>query len=230
MPKGRRLVRQHLEKVSWKILDEYPEVVKDLIRKRFGVYALYKGDKLYYVGLATNLMGRLKQHLKDRHHGAWDRFSVYLTLNNEHIKELESLLLRIVAPPGNKVGGKLVSSQSLTPTLNQQIVDFDADHRADLLGGYVAKRRQRARAKNAKGRGALKGLVSRRMTLKGWKGGWEYTASLRRDGTIRYGDQVFDTPNAAARAALGKPAGGWRFWNYKDRNGDWVPLSMLKQS
>jgi hypothetical protein len=46
-------------------------------------------------------MGRLKGHLRDCHKGLWDRFSVYLTSDAEHIKELESLLLRII---GTKPG------------------------------------------------------------------------------------------------------------------------------
>lgn len=229
MANGRRIVRHHLEKISWRTLDEYPEVVSGLIRRRFGVYALYKGNKLYYVGLANNVMGRLKQHLKDRHHGAWDKFSVYLTIHNDHIKELESLLLRIVEPPGNAVGGKLVASQNLFSKLNQQIVEADSDRRALLLGGYVAKRRQKAKARKAKGKGALRGLVSHRMVIKGQRDGKEYSAYLRRDGTIRVGDGIYDSPNSAARAALGKPAGGWRFWHYRGEGGEWLPLITLKR-
>ena len=67
MPGKKRLVTQHLEGISWEVLEAYPEVIKSLIRRKAGVYALYKNDKLYYIGLAINLMGRLKQHLKDRH-------------------------------------------------------------------------------------------------------------------------------------------------------------------
>ena len=102
MAKQKSLVLQHLEDISWRVLEDYLQVIKDMIRGRAGVYALYRRKKLYYVGLATNLMGRLKSHLKDRHHGSWDRFSVYLTMKDEHMKELESLLLRIVNPVGNK--------------------------------------------------------------------------------------------------------------------------------
>jgi hypothetical protein len=40
---------------------------------------------------------------------------------------------------------------------------------------------------------------------------------------------VFDTPNAAARAALEKPAGGWSFWHFKNDGGEWLPLSTLKK-
>jgi type I restriction-modification system DNA methylase subunit len=35
--------------------------------RRHGVYALYRGNRLYYVGLASNLRSRLNTHLRDRH-------------------------------------------------------------------------------------------------------------------------------------------------------------------
>jgi hypothetical protein len=228
MPSGKRLVTQHLEDVSWKILQEYPQLISDMIKQRAGVYALYRKDSLYYVGLASNLMVRLKAHLCDRHNGLWDRFSVYLTLRDDHIRELESLLLRIVALEGNKQRGTFVKSQNLHPVLNRLVIEHDADQRAALLGGRVALRRQRVKGRKARGKGALKGLVDKRIPLKAWRGGYEYTASLRKDGTIRYDGQVYDSPNAAATAALEKPTGGWGFWQFKDRNGDWVPLRRLK--
>src|SRR3954452_5460717 len=100
MSRRAQLVCQQMENISSLVLEEYQDIIRRYIRGRNGVYALYKGEKLYYVGLATSLNGRLKQHLKDRHRGAWDRFSVYLTIADHHIKELESLLLRISKPAG----------------------------------------------------------------------------------------------------------------------------------
>jgi hypothetical protein len=65
------------------------------VRRRQGVYALYRRKKTYYVGLASNLRSRLVHHLKDRHGDSWDRFSGYFTIGDTHLKELESLNLRI---------------------------------------------------------------------------------------------------------------------------------------
>lgn len=115
MARRRKLLSEHLEDISWRLLDAYAELVRGLIRRRAGVYALYRGRRLYYVGLASNLMGRLKGHLRDRHRGLWDRFSVYLTTDHEHMKELESLILRIVRPAGNKVSGGLGDPRTCGP-------------------------------------------------------------------------------------------------------------------
>ena len=79
MPKQTKpgVVTAYLEHVSGLMLEEpYRAEVAKLIRGHAGVYALYKRDKLYYVGLATNLMPRVKQHLKDRHARKWETFSV----------------------------------------------------------------------------------------------------------------------------------------------------------
>src|SRR5687768_9314386 len=101
------LVTEFIERVSGTVLEDpqYRRVVAGLIKGHAGIYALYKGDALYYVGLASNLMPRVKHHLKDRHARRWETFSVYLTRDNDHIKPLESLLLRIVQPKGNRVKG-----------------------------------------------------------------------------------------------------------------------------
>jgi hypothetical protein len=76
------LVCQHLENISRDALEKYQDVIRGYVRGRQGVYALYRRDKLYYVGLASNLRMRLSHHLRNRHGDSWDRFSVYLTIGD----------------------------------------------------------------------------------------------------------------------------------------------------
>jgi Uri superfamily endonuclease len=104
MPKKSPLVSQHLEHIKFNALEDYQQIIRTYIRRREGVYALYRKGTLYYVGLASDLKWRLGNHLKDRHKEKWDAFSVYLTVNAEHLKELESLMLRVIKPmpKGNK--------------------------------------------------------------------------------------------------------------------------------
>lgn len=231
MSKSRHLVVEHLEDISWKVLEEYRHVVRDMIRGHSGIYALYRRDKLYYVGLASNLMSRLDQHLKDKHKGKWDRFSVYLTAHNEHMKELESLVLRIVSPAGNSVSGKLSKSVNQRRVLNKLIKNHDDDRRAALIGGaYAVKHRHKKIASRVKGQPVLAGVVQRSIALRGWRNGWEYRATLRKDGLIRYGDKTFESPSAAGLAAVEKACNGWRFWHYRDpKSREWVPLSKLRK-
>jgi len=225
----KRLVLEHLESVSWRVLDEYSDVIRQIIRGRAGVYGLYRKGKLYYVGLAKNLMQRLQMHLKDRHHGAWDRFSIYVTVRSEHIKELESLILRISKPTGNKTGGKFIRSESLRSSLNRRMSEVDADRRAMIIGGSLARRRRRSKAKKGRGTKGLAGIVDRRMQLKGTYLGKEYKASLRTDGRIGCKGEVFDSPSGAAKAATGRGFNGWSFWHYRNEKGNWVRLRELRR-
>jgi len=117
------LVVEYLENISRTAIKRYPEIITEYARRRSGVYALYKGEDLYYVGLAKNLRSRLHGHLKDRHAEAWDRFSVYLTQGDEHLKELESLVLRIAAPTGNRVAGKFIGARDLLSVFRQRITN-----------------------------------------------------------------------------------------------------------
>lgn len=57
MTSKKALVLRHLEDVSWSVLEEYPEVIRSMIRRQAGIYVLFRRDQLYYVGLASNLMG-----------------------------------------------------------------------------------------------------------------------------------------------------------------------------
>ena len=230
MAKNRKhLLIQHLEDVSWRVLEDYPIIVRGMIRGQSGVYALYKRGKLYYVGLASDLMVRLKQHLKDRHNGCWDRFSVFLTWHDEHLKELESLLLRIVSPEGNRQVGKFASSLDLRQQLAKQMREADADKRALVLGGKAARRRQQTKIKQKNGTRSLNGVIRRRMVLKAFCNDYEYTAALLKNGAISYDGQRYDSPSAAAAAALGYNRNGWKFWRYRDEKGEWVQLRALRR-
>ena len=229
MPKREApLVTEHLEGISWKVLRDYSSIVRQYIRRRHGVYALYKRDKLHYVGLASNLMGRLRHHLRDRDKGKkgkWNRFSVYLTINVRHMKELESLLLRIADPPGNKQKGKFAKSANLKRRLKADIRDFLAVHVGDLLGS------RRNRTGKSRRETAISGIgirIRKRMRLRAKYKGKVYKASLRKSGKISMNGKVFDSPSAAAKKILRRSANGWRFWKVERSPGNWVRLRELR--
>ena len=115
------MVLGYLEQIASSAFGDFPKQVTELIGKQHGVYALYKGTRLYYVGLASNLRGRINHHLRDRHAGKWDHFSLYLVRKADHIKELESLILRISDPKGNKTRGRLKHAENLRANLQRKI-------------------------------------------------------------------------------------------------------------
>lgn len=97
----------------------FEEGLQKIMRGYAGVYALYRGDRLYYVGLATNLYNRLRWHAKDRHKGKWDRFAIFRVNRVRYLKDMETLLLQVAKPPGNALTGRLHRDADLTRVLRR---------------------------------------------------------------------------------------------------------------
>jgi hypothetical protein len=55
----------------------FQEGLEKIMRGYAGVYALYRGKRLYYVGLAMNLYNRLRGHTKDKQKRKWDQFAIF---------------------------------------------------------------------------------------------------------------------------------------------------------
>lgn len=106
-----------------------------------GVYLLYDGRDVIYVGQTTNTLGaRLKDHTTDRLKGRWDRFSWFGLLNvtdkgeleespisptyENIIDTLEAILIEGLEPPQNrKIGdsfGKIEYIQEEDPEFKEQ--------------------------------------------------------------------------------------------------------------
>lgn len=223
----RALLAEYLEGVSWRLLEEYPDIVRQLLRRRTGIYALYKAERLYYVGLASNMRGRIKQHLKDRHEGRWDRFNVYLTPSNDHMKDLETIVLRIAKPTANRVSGKPSGAANLARRLVSLMKEHDADRRARLVGGHLVRQRRRTKTAREKGSLSLAGLVDRRMPLRANYKGRTYRATLRKDGRISFQGRLYESPSEPAIRVAKRAMNGWWFWHYKEGR-EWVRLDRLR--
>lgn len=232
MARGEPLVCQHLENVSRDALEKYQRIIRLYIRRRPGIYALYRRNKLHYVGLATNLTSRLRQHLRDRHGNSWDRFSVYLTIGDRHMKELESLLLRIVQPLGNKQRGHFPKSENLRRRLARDVRRRQKVELHDLVGGRsLVLLEPRADDESADRPPKLAKYLGRlhRRILKSTFKGKLVRARVRRDGSIRFRGKTCRTPSKAAAKASGRrTCNGWTFWSYERAPGDWVRLSELR--
>jgi predicted GIY-YIG superfamily endonuclease len=83
-----------------------------------GIYVLLNGKnskKPYYVGLTnTSLRGRIRHHTKDHHRGKWTHFSFYQLRRAKYTKDVETIMLRIFEPPGNRAKGTLPSRLRLS--------------------------------------------------------------------------------------------------------------------
>jgi predicted GIY-YIG superfamily endonuclease len=230
MKRNPQLVCQHLENISRGALEKYQIIIRQYVRGRQGIYVLYRRGKLYYVGLATDLRNRLKHHLRDRHASSWDRFSVYITIGDHHLRELESLMLRTVKPAGNKQKGQFAKSEDLRLRFRR---DMKQNLDAEFNGMFEDARpvRRNPTAPKVDGRAPiLAKYVTTAFPIRARFKGKTLRATVRRDGTIRFAGKLFNSPSLAAAAACNRVScNGWAFWTYQRAPGDWVPLDALRK-
>jgi hypothetical protein len=217
MPRSKnpKLVTQYLENISSEGFEKHADIIREFVRGRNGVYALYRKGKLYYSGLASDLRGRLRWHLRDRHAQRWDTFSVYLTIGDQHLRELESLILRVAQPPGNRQLGKFSGAQNLNRSFGREIAKKQRLERDRILGREsLAQEKEHSFGPGRRIRAKYKGNFIK--------------ARLRPDKRVRMKGKLYGSPSAAA-SAIGKRAiNGWSFWHYERGPGDWVPIDELR--
>lgn len=227
-----QLVTQHLERISRRVLEDYSDVIREFVRGRHGIYALYRKDRLYRVGLTQNLRGRLNGYLRGKHAKRWDHFSIYFTLRLAFMKELESLVLRIATPRGNEVSGHFVRSENLRRALSRRITE-DLKKEKDILLGIVPPRRKASKQDSIRRPGlrrpVLASYLKRRTKLRWIFKGRTYKARVGRDGYIRFSGKVFSSPSIAASAVTHRAMNGWTCWRYQRGPGEWVLLDTLRK-
>jgi hypothetical protein len=229
------LVSEYLERISREVFSDFAKQLTGLTGKSHGVYALYKKNRLYYVGLATDLRKRIDRHLKDRHAGKWDRFSLYVIKKAGYIKELETLILRITDPTGTRVKGRLPNAKNLKPKLHFEIKTEQERRRRLLVGSKkritVERKGRRKNIAIKTGRQpSLAPYTKKRFKIRANYKGKMYEASVRSDGTINYNGEIFNSPSMAGKAIKGRSTHGWLFWRYRNRKGDWVLIDKLRKS
>jgi len=225
-----QLVSQHLENVSREALEKYQDIIKNYVRGRHGIYALFRRNRLYYVGLASNLRNRLRHHLKDRHAHTWDRFSIYLTIKDEHLHELEALVLRIASPKGNRQTGKLIRSQDLRPEFKRSINKYYRKEIKSIFGQSEKDTVETVKPKTKIGRQpVLAPYVTKRFEIRFRYKGKLYKATVRKDGSVLYKGKTYNSPSTAGRPIIGRSMNGWVTWQYERAPGDWVLLDTLRK-
>ena len=225
------LVSQYLERISREAVVKYRPLLEAHVRHREGIYALYKKKKLYYVGLASDLRWRLRQHLKDHHGHSWDRFSVYLTVGEKHLKELETLILHITWKPlGNEQKGRFKYSENLKRTLKREIKHHQRDELLSLMGQDTEKKKKKlSKRKDRERRPIMADYIKGPMKLRAVLKGKVFKARVRADGSIRFRRKIYNSPSAAGGAASRRSCDGWYFWRYQRAPGDWVKLNELRK-
>ena len=220
--KSKSIFKESLENISRNLFRDHSEIITDLIGDSSGIYALYDDNELYYVGRASDLKRRVNQHLKDRHDSQWTHFSVFLIKRADYINDIESLLIRIAEPVGNRVKPKGRDSKQLLMRLKAMLSRKHKEEVNELISGRKSKISSKAKSRKE----TLVGMVSRRTPIYKTYKGKEYKAILTPAGKISFQNKIYTSPTAAAVAIIDrKTVNGWYFWRIKNANGEWVRLA-----
>jgi hypothetical protein len=122
--KSESLVAAHIKGVSVAAIEHHLETFREFIgHRKSGIYVLRKKRYVYYVGLASSVRKRLADHLKDHHRGKWDQFELYIIQENKvkYLEELETLLIRVAKPPGNKTSPNFIRHKNITKQFKQAL-------------------------------------------------------------------------------------------------------------
>lgn len=226
--------------------DQYAPIRKKYLAKP-GVYALYdKKDRLYYVGKASELRGRLKQHAKhNKHAGKWKSFSIYSTKSESAASEVEAIALALMAgwgwPKGNTQEPKFKEDKSIKDkilkAMDRQEQERQNDYKRSRKEIFSSRRggksvRAAARQTGASRPKSLAGLVAHKTPLKKeYKSGPPFQAFLLPSGQIECQGKPYSSPSAAAKAATGnKSESGWIFWSIQDQSNTWITLDEFARS
>jgi hypothetical protein len=142
---------------------------------------------------------------------------------------LESLILRVVKPKGNKQKGKFLKSEDIRRRFARDIRSRQHDELLSLLGKEkvsVVEERRLAEGRQA----VLANYFEGTKKLQAHYKGKIIKAYVRRNGLIRFKGKDYHSPSQAGAAACQRRAcNGWTFWQYERAPGDWVKLNELRK-
>jgi len=120
------LIKGMSRRLPSEILEDplFRERLREIMRGYAGIYALYRGKKLYYTGLTRDLFGRIRWHTRDRHARRWDHFIIFRIHKVRYLKDIETLIHHLVSSPGNRATGKVPRDADLNRVLRSLVKEY----------------------------------------------------------------------------------------------------------
>lgn len=118
----RLLIKGSVEKIPQETIEDesFRKYLRKVMKDWCGIYVLYKGDEVYYVGQTNSSFWRLWTHFKrSANAGKWDKFSVF-RFNAKHLDSIETLLLHISKPKGNTNIPRIPKDREFTNVLRKE--------------------------------------------------------------------------------------------------------------
>ena len=157
----------------------------------------------------------------------------YLVRRADHIRELESIIMRIAHPAGNAAKGRLPGAKNLKAELDRLIRERQDRQRRSLLWGKTRTVAGKAPKKKQPGTTAggptLAPYINKPFWIRATYKGKVTRAYVNRGGTIRLDGKLYNSPSSAGKAIVNHGVDGWHFWKYRNRDGEWVKLDELRK-
>lgn len=114
------LIQYALDGVKRAYFDIIKRELRRVLKNMSGIYALYKGDKLVYVGLATDIYWRMKGHSKNKRLD-WDTASIFIIKKIKYLRDVETAVVRIAKPKYNDIRGRVKDEHYLERLLGKRV-------------------------------------------------------------------------------------------------------------
>ena len=114
------MIKYALDGVKRKYFDIIKRELRQVLKDMSGIYALYKGDRLVYVGLATDIYWRMKGHSKS-HRLNWDTASIFIISKLKYLRDVETAIVRIAKPKYNDISGRVGNEHYLERVLKKRV-------------------------------------------------------------------------------------------------------------
>ena len=196
----KRIFTEKIEGIPISFFDSrYKTLIKEELKNKFGVYALYDNKKrLYYIGIAQHsIANRIKQHKRNIHKDQWQYFSVYFTKKKDFIKSLEDAFISIVLPKGNIQ--KPMKIDKGNKRITKKMEKIDKDKRLSMFDSRKDKTYKATLLKSGK---------------------------IKYENKL-YNSPTAAAQFIVSKRSPGSAVNGWHFWFIKNSDNKWVKLSHL---
>jgi hypothetical protein len=128
------------------------------------------------------------------------------------MRELESLLIRVTRPPGNKQIGRFAGAENLEDKFERALDNKHQANKSRLMGRPLKETDDPDKSRRS---------TKIRAIFKGRK----YYAWVRsKSGAVKFQRQVYNSLSAAAVAVTKRSTNGRWFWRFERSPGDWVRM------
>ena len=116
------LIQHALEDVKRESFDVIKRELREVLKGRAGIYALYRRNTVVKVGLGTDIFYRVRGHARSNKIN-WDTVSFFIIRNIKYLRDVETAVNRIAKPKYSLQKGRVGDERLFSNTLKNSVND-----------------------------------------------------------------------------------------------------------